>query len=134
MARTSRPSAAERGLDRVVTNLAKSFGQGSVCRAGARYCFELAYAGDRGRLVMAAKTGRLGAAATARKALLQALVDEIRVDSRDEIYAFFTLPAVRAPYGSMHPASHNPNHTAGLPGPRFELTVRYGRKRDPPLR
>ena len=39
----------------------------------------------------------------ARKALLQALVDEIRVASRDEIYPFFTLPTVRPPYGSVPP-------------------------------
>jgi site-specific DNA recombinase len=44
----------------------------------------------------------------ARKALLQALVDEIRVQSRDEIYPFFTLPAVRPPYGSVRPAGIEP--------------------------
>jgi site-specific DNA recombinase len=38
------------------------------------------------------------------KALLQALVDEIRVVSRAEIYPFFSLPAVRPPYGSVPPA------------------------------
>ena len=53
---------AERGLDRVVTNLAKSFGQGPARRAGAKYGVELADARDRGRLGMAAKTGTLGAA------------------------------------------------------------------------
>jgi hypothetical protein len=55
---------AERGLDRVVTNLAKSFGQGPARRAGAKYGVELADARDRGRLGMAAKTGTLGAAVT----------------------------------------------------------------------
>ena len=44
----------------------------------------------------------------ARKALLQALVDEIRVPSRDEIYPFFTLPTVRPPYGSVRPAGIEP--------------------------
>lgn len=45
---------------------------------------------------------------SARKALLQALVDEIRVQSRDEIYSFFTLLTVRPPYGSVHPAPLEP--------------------------
>jgi site-specific DNA recombinase len=45
---------------------------------------------------------------SARKALLQALVDEVRVQSRDEIYPFFTLPAVRPPYGSVRPAGFEP--------------------------
>jgi hypothetical protein len=36
----------------------------------------------------------------ARKALLQALVEEIRVVSRAEIYPSFSLPAVRPPSGS----------------------------------
>lgn len=35
-----------------------------------------------------------------RKALLQSLVDEIRVVSRAEIYPSFSLPAVRPPQGS----------------------------------
>ena len=48
---------------------------------------------------------------SARKALLQALVDEIRVESRDEIYPFFTLPTVRPPYGSVPPAGIEPAHT-----------------------
>ncbi len=38
-----------------------------------------------------------------QKALLQALVDEIRVVGRAEIYPFFSLPAVRPPYGSVPP-------------------------------
>ena len=46
----------------------------------------------------------------ARKALLQALVDEIRVASRDEIYPFFTLPTVRPPYGSVPPTGIEPVH------------------------
>ena len=44
----------------------------------------------------------------ARKALLQALVQEIRVVSRDEIYPFFNLPVVRPPYGSVPPAGFEP--------------------------
>jgi hypothetical protein len=39
----------------------------------------------------------------ARKALLQALVQEIRVVNRDKIYPFFNLPVVRPPYGSVPP-------------------------------
>jgi site-specific DNA recombinase len=50
---------------------------------------------------------------SARKALLQALVDEIRVQSRDEIYPFFTLPTVRPPYGSVRPGGFEPP-TRGL--------------------
>jgi hypothetical protein len=38
---------------------------------------------------------------SARKALLQSLVDEIQVASRSEIYPFFSLPVVRPPYGSV---------------------------------
>jgi site-specific DNA recombinase len=44
----------------------------------------------------------------ARKALLQALVQEIRVVSRAEIYPFFNLPVVRPPYGSVRPAGFEP--------------------------
>ena len=40
----------------------------------------------------------------ARKALLQTLVDEIRVNSRTEIYPFFKVPTVRPPHGSVRPA------------------------------
>ncbi len=43
-----------------------------------------------------------------RKAMLQALVDEIRVASRGEIYPFFTLPLVRPPYGSVRPTRIEP--------------------------
>ncbi len=43
-----------------------------------------------------------------QKALLQALVDEIRVVSRAEIYPFFSLPAVRPPYGSVRLAGIEP--------------------------
>ena len=46
----------------------------------------------------------------ARKALLQALVQEIRVVSRAEIYPFFNLPVVRPPYGSVPPAGIEPAH------------------------
>jgi site-specific DNA recombinase len=45
-----------------------------------------------------------------QKALLQALVDEIRVVSRAEIHPFFSLPAVRPPYGSVPPAGIEPAH------------------------
>ncbi len=38
-----------------------------------------------------------------RKALLQALVQEIRVASRTEIHPFFYLPVVRPPHGSVPP-------------------------------
>jgi site-specific DNA recombinase len=44
----------------------------------------------------------------ARKALLQALVEEIRVVSRAEIYPSFSLPAVRPPSGSARPAGFEP--------------------------
>lgn len=43
-----------------------------------------------------------------RKALLQSLVDEIRVVSRAEIYPSFSLPAVRPPSGSVPPAGFAP--------------------------
>jgi len=44
----------------------------------------------------------------ARKALLQALVAEIRVVSREEIYPTFNLPAVRPPCGSVELAGLEP--------------------------
>ncbi len=44
----------------------------------------------------------------ARKALLQALVEEIRFVSRAEIYPSFSLPAVRPPSGSARPAGFEP--------------------------
>jgi site-specific DNA recombinase len=44
----------------------------------------------------------------ARKALLQALVAEIRVVSREEIYPTFSLPAVRPPVGSVELAGLEP--------------------------
>ena len=44
----------------------------------------------------------------ARKALLQALLEEIRVVSRAEIYPF-SLPVVRPPYGSVRLAGINPS-------------------------
>ncbi len=43
-----------------------------------------------------------------RKALLQALVEEIRVESRQAIYPVFSLPAVRPPCGSARPAGFEP--------------------------
>lgn len=48
-----------------------------------------------------------------RKALLQALVQEVRVVSRAEIYPFFSLPVVRPPYGSVLPARIERAHDAG---------------------
>jgi Cyclic GMP-AMP synthase DncV-like, nucleotidyltransferase domain len=53
---------AERGLDRVVVNLAKSFGEGPAGRAGAKYGVTLREARDEGRLGAAAGTATLGAA------------------------------------------------------------------------
>ena len=50
-----------------------------------------------------------------RKALLQSLVDEIRVVSRAEIYPSFSLPAVRPPSGSVPPVGFEPT-TIGLEG------------------
>jgi hypothetical protein len=55
---------AEGGLDRIITKLAKSFGEGPAQRAGETYGRELRDARDTGRLGMAAGTGMLGAAAT----------------------------------------------------------------------
>jgi hypothetical protein len=43
-----------------------------------------------------------------RKALLQSLVEEIRVVSRAEIYLAFPLPVVRPPQGSARPAGFEP--------------------------
>jgi hypothetical protein len=43
-----------------------------------------------------------------RKALVQALVQEVRVVSREEIYPFFFVPAVRPPSGSVPPAGFEP--------------------------
>jgi hypothetical protein len=48
-----------------------------------------------------------------RKALLQSLVEEIRVVSRAEIYPSFSLPAVRPPSRSVPPAGFEPA-TVGL--------------------
>ncbi len=56
---------AGRGLDRVVGNLAKSFGESPARRAGEKYGVELRDARVAGRLGMAAGTGTL-AAATSR--------------------------------------------------------------------
>ena len=52
-----------------------------------------------------------------RKALLQSMVDEIRVVSRAEIYPSFSLPAVRPPSGAVPPAGFEPA-THGLEGRR----------------
>jgi hypothetical protein len=53
----------EVGLDRVLTKVAKSFGDGPARRAGAAFGADLADLRDRGKLGMAAGTGTLGAAA-----------------------------------------------------------------------
>jgi Cyclic GMP-AMP synthase DncV-like, nucleotidyltransferase domain len=53
----------ERGLDRVLTKVAKSFGEGPARRAGAAFGVELADTRDRAALGVAAGTGTLGAAA-----------------------------------------------------------------------
>jgi hypothetical protein len=45
-----------------------------------------------------------------QKALLQALVHEIRVVSRDKIYPFFNVPVVRPPDGSVPPPGIEPGH------------------------
>ncbi len=58
-----------------------------------------------------------------QKALLQALVDEIRVVSRAEIYPFFSLPAVRPPCGSVRPGGFEPP-THGLEGRRSSAELR----------
>ncbi len=47
-----------------------------------------------------------------RKALLQSLVDEIRVVSHAEIYPSFSLPAVRPPSGSVPRAGFEPANLA----------------------
>jgi hypothetical protein len=51
----------ERGLDRVLTKVAKSFGEEPARKAGAAFGIELRDARDAGRLGMAAGTGTLGA-------------------------------------------------------------------------
>lgn len=52
----------ERGLDRVLTKLAKSFGEDPARRAGADFGSNLANARDRGALGLATATGTLGVA------------------------------------------------------------------------
>jgi site-specific DNA recombinase len=47
-----------------------------------------------------------------RKALLQALIHEIRVTDRSEIHPVFSLPAVRPPSGSVPPPGVEPGSTA----------------------
>jgi hypothetical protein len=54
-----------------------------------------------------------------RKALLQSLIEEIRVVSRSEIYPSFLLPAVRPPQGSVPPAGVEPaSPVSSVQGPR----------------
>ncbi len=67
-----------------------------------------------------------------RKALLQSLVEEIRVVSRSEIYPSFLLPAVRPPGGSVPPAGLEPA-PRGLKGRRSNQLSYRGRKPDRPL-
>lgn len=57
----------------------------------------------------------------ARKALLQALVADIRVVSREEIYPTFSLPTVRPPCEPVPPAGHKPNRVATVDGGRMML-------------
>ena len=59
----------------------------------------------------------------ARKALLQALLEEIRVVSRAEIYPFFSLPVVRPPYGSVPPRGVEPLRAGSKPA---ALPLSYG--------
>jgi hypothetical protein len=56
----------ERGVDRVLTKVAKSLGEGPARRTAAKYGVQLRAARDSGRLGMAARTGTLGAATTTR--------------------------------------------------------------------
>jgi hypothetical protein len=56
----------ERGVDRVLTKVAASFGEGPARRTGAKYGIQLRDARDSARLGMGARTGTLGAAATTR--------------------------------------------------------------------
>jgi hypothetical protein len=56
----------EPGVDRVLTKVAKSFGEGPARRTGVKYGIQLRDARDTGQLGMAARTGTLGAAATTR--------------------------------------------------------------------
>jgi site-specific DNA recombinase len=51
-----------------------------------------------------------GGDAPTRKALLQSLVDEIRVVSRAEIYPSFSLPAVRPPFGKGSGSGCDPSY------------------------
>jgi hypothetical protein len=65
----------------------------------------------------------------ARKALLQALVHEIRVVSRAEIYPSFSLPAVRPPSGSARPEGFEPPASCSVD--RCPIQLSYGRLREP---
>jgi hypothetical protein len=53
---------------------------------------------------------------SARKALLQDLVSEVRIVSRAEIYPTFALPMVRPPTPYDNPAKHDPNQRTALNG------------------
>jgi hypothetical protein len=54
-------------------------------------------------------------------AVLQAMIDGIRVDARDHIEPTFRVPAVRIDYGYMEPADLKSNRSARLPGGRMSL-------------
>lgn len=56
-----------------------------------------------------------------RKALLQSLIEEIRVVNRGEIYPFFFLPVVRPPLRSVAPGGYKSNLVARIPGDRISL-------------
>ena len=66
------------------------------------------------------------------KAVLQALVQRIDVESRAHIRPVFFVPAVRAPDGSVLPASHNPNAVAPLATGPLGMP-REGRGQFPPV-
>jgi site-specific DNA recombinase len=53
---------------------------------------------------------------SARKALLQDLVSEVRIFSRAEIYPIFSLPMVRPPTPYNNPSEHDPNQRTALDG------------------
>jgi hypothetical protein len=73
-------------------------------------------------------------AVPARKALLQALVHEIRVEGRDRVVPCFRVPGgadpkVRALARSVPPALHNANLSPVLSGDVIELADAYAKVR-----